>query len=158
MSQERARIRLAADFYEIEVEGSESFVRECITLFQMREAFISDVEIDDSITVVEENDADDSPAVKLPDDFGAYWGSFPAGLIEKDRILVAGNFVQERSDENLFRNTIVQNLLEDVDAKGSNISKLLGVQQKAGLVRKLASGQWRLTRKGKAHVKELNAS
>ncbi|MXY88579.1 MAG: hypothetical protein F4Y92_06960 [Dehalococcoidia bacterium] len=153
MTVERYRVRVNPATGEFEIEGSEEFVEKYWDVLQplvTREPGpVHDVASQPPKAPVPEP----SGRVTVPESFGEYWSRF-GKLTDVDKALVAGHFVQEKSDDDLFSTRELNKLLRGQGVKVSNPSQAVSANLSAKKVFKEGKG-FRVSEEGEERVREL---
>lgn len=159
-----AKIRISYGIREIEIEGSEIFVREQLENFSSTiEAFALSNVVDKEVQ--EDSDGRTIPnqeppeiAPKLPETFGEYLSHFSKGVRQDEQILIAGYFAQGNSSEKSFTTKEANDLLKEQGVKLTNPSQ--SVSHNKGVKRVFATkrGSFRVSQDGIDHIKSLRGS
>jgi hypothetical protein len=104
MEEKTAKIRINISAGEIEIEGTEAFVREYVDRFEELLEFLKKrpqvAPVPQKIALPEQAPA---PAkTEMPEVFGEYLQRFPKSITDLDRILIAAYFVQSHEPDNFF--------------------------------------------------------
>lgn len=148
MSDGVTRLRVNLDQREVEVEGSESFVREWAPRIEaLLERF--DQPATAPAEVVER-----LPATKGPETFGEWIHRLPRSATDVDRILAAGHFAQHRRTDRSFATGEANGLLTEQGIKVGNPSQCI----KQNLIAKRVfkhEGRYRVSQLGVDHLRQL---
>jgi hypothetical protein len=147
---ETYRIRISSGRRELEVEGSEEFVRSFADqfeqLFDQQQASPS----------AERPDKGLGDELDFTDSFGALFQRLQSAA-GTDRLLLAGRFVQRQSNDHLFSTGEANELLKEQGVKLGNPSQTLANLIKAKFVFR-ERGKCRVSRRGDEHLKQLMAA
>ncbi len=160
MEEKTARVRIKTGQGEIEIEGTEAFVREFVDTFdglleslKMRPepAPIPDGQsLEDKVPVGQRAD--------VPEVFGEYYQRFPSSISDIDRMLVASYFVQCHDSESSFKTRAANQLLKGQGVKVANASECVRNSIRAKRVFALPQGKYRVSQAGVDYIKQLPAS
>jgi len=95
------------------------------------------------------------PADELPEAFGEYFFSVPKDTIERDLILVAGNYAQSKNPNNLFTTREASNLLLEQGVRIGNPSECVSRNITAKYLIKMSQGKYRVSRIGLDHLSSI---
>ncbi len=147
--EERARIRISLDQREIEIEGSESFLRR---YEHQIETFLERLR----------EDAPQRPAAPAPASATAGLGSFgefiqhlPSSSTDVDKMLAAGFHVQENSPDRTFSTAEASRRLVDHGFKIGNPSQCVRQSLQAKRVFVVQRGRYRVSQIGRHHLRQL---
>lgn len=144
---EQARIRINLAQRELEVEGSEAFVRSFgPRLERMLELLVSG---DGPVAA-----AAKSPASRLGS-FGEYLHHLPATATDVDRMLAAGFYVQEHSPDRTFATAEASRRLSEHGIKIGNPSQCVRQSLMAKRVFIVERGRYRVSQTGRQHLRQL---
>lgn len=154
MQENHARVRLLMGSNEIELEGTEEFVR------SMFEEIRTELSSGSHGEGSETSDLGGESGVQhksFPASFGEYLLGFE---LEKDtdRILVAARYAQHTAEDNAFTTNEVNELLVDQGVKVSNASQSVKQNVTSKRVFKLSKGKYRVSNNGESHIQELRTS
>ena len=161
------RVRVKLGQGEIEVEGSEQFVRE--QLQELQSLLRSSPRLREDATPREmKEDPQGKTREGFQDTsspqgtFGEWMHGFPDGLSDLDKALVAAYFVQRNSDKNEFKTSQINHLLQEHGVKLSNPSVCLGRLVKKKLMfqtRKEGKLKFlRVSNEGEKHMESLRSA
>lgn len=158
-----AKIRINYTEREVEIEGSELFVREQLESFaDTLEAFASNNDVQDEISensgehvVLDPNSQKASS--KLPETFGEYLSRFSRDISQDEQILVSGYFVQSKSPDNAFSTKEANDLLKEQGTKVSNPAQSVINGKKAKRIFALQKGKFRISTDGIDHINTLHS-
>lgn len=155
MAEERARLRINLAQREFEVEGSETFVRTYASRFE---------------TLLKRFDGEDETAPEpdpppplqgimvagppSPRSFGELLHHLPRAASDVDRILVAGHYVQARSNDRSFSTGEANALLTEQGVKLGNPSQCVKQNVIAKRVFK-HQGRYRVSQTGADHLRQI---
>jgi len=148
MDERQARFRISVDGSEIEIDGSEAFVREHLEKFGDILRSVRDrppLEAVAEQTVASESVA---PSMVVPVQFGEYLARFPKSITDVDRVLIAGHFVQTQSADKAFRTGEANSLLKEQGIKVANASNCITRNKKTGRVFSVAGRKYRISQAG----------
>jgi hypothetical protein len=160
MNEQNARIRINFSTREIEVEGTESFVREYAAKLEdpvnvLMESFVlhtsgsEDSETQGSVSSVS--------MAALPSSFGEYLHQFTNSIKNVDQVLVAGYYAQCKASDGLFSAKDVRELLAEQGISLINTAARLGDARKAKRIF-VKDGKYKVSKTGKDHISSLLAA
>lgn len=157
MDQTRARVRISLTQGEIELEGSEAFIRSYADrlegLFERLEqqtASASDVQV-----ATRSSPPGAAPAPAQPSqNFGERLQALPRSVTDVDRILLAGHHAQGRSPDRSFATGEANALLTEQGIKVGNPSQCVKQNLLAKRVFK-HQGRYRVSQQGTDHLRQL---
>jgi hypothetical protein len=157
MEEKTARIRINIRAGEIEIEGTETFVREYLDRFEELVEFFKKrpqvAPVPKKVALPEQAPA---PAkTEMPNVFGEYLQRFPKSITDVDRILVAAYFVQSHEPENSFTTRSANRLLTEQSIKVANASVCVKRNIKTKRVFALEKGKYRVSQPGIDYINEL---
>lgn len=157
MEDSRARLRVNRTEQEVEIAGTEDFVREFAG--KLDELLVESGSSPTSTRSNEEAKPPKPPAPNgaqdVPPTFGAYLHKFPDSITNNDRMLIAGHFAQTQSDDDSFKTRATNDLLVGQGVKLSNAAMAVRRNRDAKRVFNLAKGQFRVSKTGKQYLEEL---
>lgn len=160
MEDKTARIRVNFSIGEIEVEGTEAFVREYVDKFEdLLESWRKQHKVRSAPQETAVTEQAPAPAgVDMPEVFGEYLQQFPRSITDIDRVLVAAHFVQSHDPENCFTTRNVNKLLTEQGHKVANASDCVKKSTKTKrvfAVLSLGRGKYRISSIGIDYINEL---
>ena len=156
------RIRINAQAGELEVEGDEAFVRECLDRFsQLLEGSPRPKKRDKTPTppAEERSDKDNGPEASesgLHDTLGEYLHRFPKDLNDQDRVLAAAYFIQSHSGDNTFTTRRANAALKEQGVKVSNASLCVRRHRKAKRLFNVDKTKFRVSKTGEEYLTALH--
>jgi len=163
-----AKIRISYISREIEIEGSETFVREQLSnLSSTLEDFASTgssvdsaIEEDyDAGTATSEGTAanQDTPTVssKMPETFGEYLSQFPRDVHQDEQILISGYFAQCKSSEKAFTTKGANDFLKEQGIKVGNPSQSVTNGKNLKRIFATQKSKFRVSQSGVDHINSL---
>jgi hypothetical protein len=155
VAEERARLRINLAQREFEVEGSETFVRTYASRF---ETLLKRFDGEDE-TAPEPDPPPPLQGVTVagppsPRSFGELLHHLPRAASDVDRILVAGHYVQARSNDRSFSTGEANALLTEQGVKVGNPSQCV----KQNVIAKRAfkhQGRYRVSQTGADHLRQI---
>jgi hypothetical protein len=154
------RFRINLSTRELEVEGSEDFVREyadkfedVITSFSSLESLSPIVSTPPDTKNVESQSQVGKDS--LPEVFGAYFQQFPKEISDIDKVLVAAYYTQMHDDDNAFSTAEANNQLKSMGIKVANASRAIKLQTDAKRVFPISRGKYRVSKGGVDYLTEL---
>lgn len=154
-----ARVRVDPTTGELEVEGSEEFVREMVDRFRpaLREPSSRRKAHDPE----HKGKAEEKPKARnskasqgVPENFGEYLHAFELAK-DQDRMLVAAHFVQVQSDDNSFKTAEANTQLTEHGIKVGNPSQAVKGNISSKYIFKIERGKYRVAKPGIARLEEL---
>ena len=160
MEDKTARIRVNLSISEIEVEGTETFVREYVDkledLLESRKKQPKVRSAPQEMAVTEQAPA---PAkADMPEVFGEYLQQFPRSITDIDRVLIAAYFVQSHDPKVCFTTGNTNKLLTEQGHKVANASDCVKKSTKTKRVFAVPSsgkGKYRVSRTGIDYINKL---
>jgi hypothetical protein len=155
VAEERARLRINLAQREFEVEGSETFVRTYASRF---ETLLKRFDGEDE-TAPEPDPPPPLQGVTVagppsPRSFGELLHHLPRAASDVDRILVAGHYVQARSNDRSFSTGEANALLTEQGVKLGNPSQCVKQNVIAKRVFK-HQGRYRVSQTGVDHLRQI---
>jgi hypothetical protein len=144
-----ARLRINLDQREVEIEGSESFVREWVPRI---EGLLDRFDDPAAARPVEQGQA--AVARSSPETFGEWIHRLPRSSTDVDRILAAGHFAQTRRTDRSFATGEANGLLTEQGIKVGNPSQCIKQNLMAKRVFK-HEGRYRVSQLGIDHLRQL---
>ncbi|MBI1193671.1 MAG: hypothetical protein GC205_10935 [Bacteroidetes bacterium] len=163
----KAKIRINLNLREFEIEGSEDFVNSHAAKI---ESFLTILKnspppvIHDTVNppkdTSEKRIAKKSSEHKqtndgIPDSFGEYYHGLKKGAKEADKILLAGHFIQSKSEDNLFSTKEAATALLDQGVKLSNPTVFVNRNEVSKHIIKISKGKFRVSKTGLEHIAGL---
>jgi hypothetical protein len=155
---EQARVRISLTAGDLEVEGTEDFVRQYADSIR---TLISRLEESPIQPLTSQKEASGGPAsapaaapAAEKREFGEVLHSLPSSASGSDRILVAGRYAQPASGDNTFSTGEANQLLLGQGVKLSNPSQALKNAISAKRVFKVGK-RYRVSNTGEEHLKSL---
>jgi hypothetical protein len=164
MEDQMTRLRLNLVAREIEIEGSESFVREYADKFSgILDSIIAkniDTAAQQQAPPLAEQDVDlgESPVVQLsgvPATFGEYMSFFPTDIKDVDKMLITCYYTQARDENNSFTTAAANALLKEQGIKLANASNCVTHNLQKKNVFRLEKGQFRVSQSGVERINGL---
>ncbi len=155
MEGQTARLKINLAAREIEIEGSESFVREYAAKFEDMLSLVWEP-ANDSPSPSSDGVNPEQPTVtaQLPASFGEYFSQFPNKMADTDRALIAGYYFQEHAEDKLFATKDVNTLLEEQGLKLANTSDCIGKAKKSRKVF-AKDGKYKVSVSGRDYINSL---
>jgi len=166
--ENKAKIRINLNLREFEIEGSETFINSHAAKI---ESFLEILKTAPPITLEpkthhKEKEGSETKTEKaatvhkgnsdsVPETFGEYYHDMPKKSKEADKILLAGHFIQSKSDDNLFSTRDASAALLKQGVKLSNSAVFVGQCEKAKHIIKISKGKFRVSKTGLEHIGEL---
>lgn len=166
--ENKAKIRINLNLREFEIEGSETFINSHSAKI---ESFLEILKTAPPIAPEpkphhKEKESTEGKAAKtpsvhkgnsdsIPDTFGEYYHDMPKKSKEADKILLAGHFIQSKSDDNLFSTREASSVLLEQGVKLSNPAVFIGQCEKSKHIIKISKGKFRVSKTGLEHIAEL---
>ncbi len=144
---ERARIRISLAQRELEIEGSEGFVR---SFGDRLERMLERLSSGEPVTVR-------TPEVRRSGlgGFGEFLHHLPGTATDVDRMLAAGFYVQEHSPDRTFATAEASRRLSEQGIKIGNPSQCVRQSQMAKRVFIVERGRYRVSQIGRQHLRQL---
>ena len=165
--ENNSKIRINLNQREFEIEGSEDFIKshsaKIESLFAQLKNTSSSTEHDPKGHQKDttEKKAAKSPVINkhtddgIPDTFGEYYHDLPKRAKEADKILLAGHFIQSKSDNNIFSTKDAGAALLDQGVKLSNPTVFINRNEEAKHIIKISKGKFRVSKTGLEHIAGL---
>jgi hypothetical protein len=155
---EQARVRISLSAGDLEVEGTEDFVRQYADSIRTLIGRLEELPIQ-SPSAQPEAVGGSTPATATASaaeqrEFGEVLHSLPSNASGSDRILVAGSYAQLASGDNTFSTGEANQLLLGQGVKLSNASQALKNSIAAKRVFKVGK-RYRVSKTGEEHLKSL---
>jgi hypothetical protein len=154
-----ARIRISLSTKELEIEGTEQFVKEYAEIIENLLLSFTNTNIPTNIIPDDTaNNNSDAPDAKgLPATFGEYLHGFQSNITDVDRILIAGFFVQSQSADNSFNTLSANDLLKEQGIKLVNAAASVTKNKNAKRIFALTKGSFRVSQTGSTHISNLRS-
>ena len=135
---QNARFRINLSTRELEVEGSEEFVREYAERFEnVISTFTNEKNFKFTTStpyVTDEAKSQNQEGFhEMPEIFGEFFQKFSKEISDIDKVLVAAYFAQKQDEENVFTTAIANNHLKSMGIKVANASRARGVKYLIGM-------------------------
>lgn len=156
MEGQSARLKINLTAREIEVEGSEAFVREYAEKFE--DLLSTLTQSLGTVPGPEQGVVSEKappPSMGLPPTFGEYLHMFPSSITDLDKMLIAGYYAQSQDPENGFTTLGAHNLLKEQGIKLTNAADCVNKNKKAKKVFALAKGKFRVSKTGLEYIEGL---
>ena len=162
MNKSDATLRVNPQTGEIEIHGSEKFVREMLDyvrpIIEGHRRPQGRPRQEEKAPPVKAQVAGKKPASPdMPEEFGEYRHRFSA-THGTDQVLIAGRFAQEQSESNSFKTNEATKLLQDQSIKLTNPSQAVKQGLKSKRLIKLRGGKYRVSQSGIAAIDKLAGS
>lgn len=160
MEDKTARIRVNFSIGEIEIEGTEAFVREYVDEFEdLFECWRKQPKFGPAPqeTAVTEQSPPSAKA-DMPETFGEYLHKYPGSITDTDRVLIAAHFIQCQVPEQCFTAREANELLTEQGIKVANVSSYVARLRKAKrvfVVSKEGKGKNRVSSSGIDYINQL---
>jgi len=160
MEDETARIRVNFSIGEIELEGTEAFVREYVDKFDdLLESWMKQPKVRPAPKGMAVTEQAPAPIkADMPDVFGEYLQQFPKSIADIERVLIAAYFVQSRDPEDCFTTRSANMLLTEQGHKVANASDCVKKSTRAKRVFAVPSsgrGKYRVSSTGIDYINDL---
>ena len=160
MEDKTARIRVNFSIGEIEIEGTEAFVREYVDEFEgLLESWKKQHKVRPAPQETAVTEQSPAPAkADKPEVFGEYLQQFPGSITDMDRILIAACFIQSQDPDQCFTSGEANNLLTEQGHKVANASDCVRKSLKTKrvfAVTKSGKGKYRVSKPGIKYINEL---
>lgn len=160
MEDKTARIRVNFSISEIEVEGTEAFVREYVDKFEdLLESWKKQPKVRSTPQEMVVTEQAPAPSkADMPEEFGEYLQQFPRSITDLDRVLIAAYFVQSHDHEDCFTTRSTNKLLTEQGHKVANASDCVKKSTKTKrvfLVSSLGKGKYRVSSSGIDYINDL---
>ena len=168
--ESKARIRIAVNGGEFEIEGSEDFINsyaDTIKSFTkiLKEApTAAHAEHEDGSTAGKQFSIFESAPDPMPRDqngklaaasFGELYYKAPKSISKTDIVLLASYFVQSQNDESIFSTQEVNKLLREHGIDLTNTSHFNKLNQDYKKVFKMKQGKYKVSEEGVEHLKTI---
>jgi len=157
MEEQNAHLRINLTTREIEIEGSETFVREYA---EKLESLLSVAAESSAVTNQPQQSTSNPPQVQLPPKelppvFGEYLHLFPKSITDMDKILIAAYYVQAQDADNSFTTRAANQLLKEQNIKVTNAADCVKKSMKTKRVFALGKGRFRVSQAGIDYINGL---
>jgi hypothetical protein len=152
------RIRINLSTKEFEVEGPEQFVKEYSDIIENMLLALSSPKVSVEERAVLTDDLNLQPATEkneIPELFGEYFHLFPKDITDVERILIAGYFIQLKSEDKSFKTKEANELLLEQGIKVSNPADCVAKNKKVKRVYNLKTGIFKVSQTGIEHINNL---
>lgn len=161
-----AKVRISYGKTEIELEGSETFVREQLdNIDSLLGLFMPGDDAEghgasapDSTPVPNPTHDTAKSTSAMPETFGEYLNQFKKVLSQEEQMLIAGYFVQKKSTDNSYTTKEANDLLKEQGIKVGNAAQAVTVAKNAKRVFALQRGKFRVSQPGVDHINTLQNS
>jgi len=160
--EKNTRFRINLSTRELEVEGSEDFVREYAEKFKdVIKAFSGTKSLTPMDSVPQNSVPVQSQSQtgqqNMPEVFGAYFQQFPRETSDIDKVLIAAYYTQMYDDKNIFSTVTANKHLKLNGIKVANASQAVKNQINAKRVFSVSSGKYRVSQAGIEYLAELQS-
>lgn len=162
-----SRVRFNPDSGELEVEGSEAFVREMLDRLgpaaggdesaPQNAGTATKTKTKTKAKARKTSSESDTPADTF-EGFGEFLHDFPSKLRDQDSALIAGSFIEDHSAEKEFQTAAVNKLLQDHGIKLSNASLAVRRNKAAKFIFGTKKSHFRVSKTGRAQLEQLRGS
>jgi hypothetical protein len=157
-----AKVRISYGTNEVEIEGSEVFVREQLdNLDSLLGLFAPNDDFGDEGHETPTPDSmPDTPKSTsgMPETFGEYLNQFKKAINQEEQMLIAGYFVQKKSADNGYSTKEANDLLKEQGIKVGNAAQAVTVAKNAKRVFAVQRGKFRVSQPGVDHINTLRNS
>lgn len=157
MDTQKSRLRINLKEQELEVEGSEEFVREYAEKFEHLLSALGD--LSGSTAIPEALSAtplaQQKVPSKLPSAFGEYLLQFPRSITDIDRMLIAAYYIQSNDPDIVFTTRSANTLLKEQGVKVANAADCVKKSTKTKRVFTVERGKYRVSQTGIEHINSL---
>jgi hypothetical protein len=159
MDKQNARLRINLSAREVEIEGSEEFVREYAAKLEnalpllAKAPEVGQVPKDEGAPVSKEQPK--TSVTTVPEVFGEYLTLFPKDVSDIDKVLIAAYHVQTQAPESLFATAQANQLLKSQGIKVANASRAVKLQIAAKRAFPVSRGKYRVSQEGIDYIKSL---
>lgn len=160
MEDKVTRIRIKIKAGELEIEGTESFVREHLEKYEDLIESFKEAQTETDIPQTETEVQEVSSAMKdrLPETFGEYFHGFRKSISDIDKILIAGYFVQSKSPDSSFTTASANKLLLEQGVKLPNASQSVTRNKSSKKIFTVQGGKFRVSDQGIDYLRGLKES
>lgn len=166
--ENKAKIRINLNLRELEIEGSEDFINShsakiesFLETLKASPIVITEPKVDDKekegakAISVKTSSTHKAHSEDIPETFGEYYHEMPKKSTESDKILVAGHFIQVKSEDNLFTTKEANAALLEQGVKLSNAAVFINRCEKMKHIIKISKGKFRVSKIGHEHIRQL---
>ncbi|MCX7593622.1 MAG: hypothetical protein N2235_07655 [Fischerella sp.] len=166
--ENKAKIRINLNLREFEIEGSEAFINShsakiesFLEILKTAPPVITEPKIHhkdkegSEIKTDKVRSTNKSHSEDIPETFGEYYHKMPKKSTESDKILLAGHFIQSKSEDNLFTTKEANAALLEQGVKLSNPTVFVNRCEKSKHIIKISKGKFRVSKTGLEHIKQL---
>lgn len=152
MEATKARIRVNLNTREIEIEGSEDFIKTNTDKFDNYLHALRNEPAPGGFTGRQGKTNGEEPRKPKPGSFAEYYQRLPKGAKKGDKILLAAYYSQMKNPDNTFTTRETTKLLSAQNVKLSNPSQYIKNSINSNRMELLQKGRYRLTKEGIEHV------
>lgn len=167
--ENKSKIRINLNLGEFEIEGTEAFIDSHSSKI---ESFLKTLRTAPPVTPdqkVHHNETDDTTDTRteriihigksdsVPETFSEYYHCMPKKSKFADKILLAGYYIQRKSEENLFSTRKASAVLLEQGVKLSNSTVFVGQNEKAKHIIEISKGKFRVSKTGLEYIEQLLA-
>jgi hypothetical protein len=166
--ENKSKIRINLNLREFEIEGTEAFIDSHSSKI---ESFLETLKTAPPVTPEpkvhhNEIDATDTKTARtihighsdaVPETFSEYYHCMPKKSKYADKILLAGYYIQSKSEDNLFSTRKASAVLLEQGVKLSNSTVFVGQNEKAKHIIEIAKGKFRVSKTGLEYIEQLLA-
>lgn len=159
MDKQNTRFRINLSTREIEVEGSEEFVREYAAKFEDALSSLTKISRVDQVLgdkkVSSDKEQLKTSTTTIPQVFGEYLILFPKDISDIDKVLIAAYHAQTQDPDNLFTTGQANQHLKSQGIKVANASRAVKLQIEAKRAFSVSKGKYRVSQEGINYISSL---
>lgn len=160
MNSQSTRLRINLSTREIEIEGSEEFVREYAQRLEDAISLLMKPSKHEPVSAakigVQEEDSV-PPMKEIPEIFGEFFAQFPRGISDNDKVLVAAYYTQTRDPEKKFKTKEANNYLKEQGIKVANASEAVRQQIRMKRMFSVGKGSYKVSQQGLEYIESLKS-
>lgn len=157
-----ARVHISYGTKEIDIEGTEDFVREQLDSLDALMSILGPVTETagegQNVSHADQDTGTSKPGPDMPESFGEYLNQFKKGISQEEQMLIAGYFVQQKSDAKSYTTKEANDLLKEQGIKVGNASQSVADSKAAKRVFALERSKFRVSQGGIDHINTLRNS
>ncbi|MEM8969331.1 MAG: hypothetical protein AAGE93_23135 [Bacteroidota bacterium] len=164
MEDNRVRLRITWNAYEVDIEGPQQFIESCSDTVKA---------LADILVVLGSGQAEKPPSTSepshpkmamvktspvtrhTPSSFGDWYYKVPKTATKTDIVLLASYFIQLQNTLGIFTTGEVNKLLREVDLELKNVAHFIKLNQDYRKVVKIRQGQFKVNEEGIRHLQDL---
>jgi hypothetical protein len=156
METQNTRLRINLNEREIEIEGSESFVREYAEKFEtLLSSLTKSPAPAPALQQTTPGVQTQSVVADLPTTFGEYFHKFPKSIADVDKILIAAYYAESQEADKFFTTGSAKKLLEDQKVSVANATDCVNKNMGKKYVFSVGKRKFRVSQPGVDYINSL---